>query len=59
VPKPGLDHTKSVVILERFSCLGEEWWMSDREIIVGGQRWSGSISCPIATTSRVGHKLPY
>jgi hypothetical protein len=40
------------------SCLGEKQWMSGREVIVGGQSWTGSIPCPISTTSRVGHKLP-
>jgi hypothetical protein len=32
--------------------------MSGREVAVGGQSWSESISCTIATMSRVGHDLP-
>jgi hypothetical protein len=45
-----------MVGLKRLSCLGEERWMSGREVAIGG--WSGSIPFPIATMSRVGHKLP-
>jgi hypothetical protein len=56
-PKLGLHHPKPVVSLKRLSCLGEEWQVSGREVTVGGRSWSGSISCPIATTSRVGHEL--
>jgi hypothetical protein len=56
-PKLGLNHLKPVIILERLSCLGEEWRVSGHEVAVGGQRWSGSIPCPIATTGRVGHQL--
>jgi hypothetical protein len=55
-PKLGLDHTKPVVSLKTLSCLGKERWISGREVAVGG--WSWSISCPIATMSRVGHELP-
>jgi hypothetical protein len=53
--KLGLRHPKPVISLERLSCLGEERRVSDREVTVRGQ--SGSISCPIATTSGVGHEL--
>jgi hypothetical protein len=31
--------------------------VSGREVAVGGQSGSGSISSPITTTSRVGHEL--
>jgi hypothetical protein len=44
--------------LKRLSCLGEERRMSGHEVAVGGQSWSWSIACPMATMSRVGHKLP-
>jgi hypothetical protein len=47
-----------MVDLKRLSCLGEEQQMSGHKIIVGGQSWSGSIPCPNATMSKVGHKLP-
>jgi hypothetical protein len=57
-PKLGLNHPKPVISLERLSCLSEEGWVSGHEVIVGGWRWSGSIPCPMATTSRVGHHLP-
>jgi hypothetical protein len=57
-PKLGLNHLKSVISLERLYCLGEERRVSGCEIIVGGQSWSESIPYPIATLSRVGHKLP-
>jgi hypothetical protein len=57
-PKLALDHPKPVVGLERLSCIGEERRMSGREVAVSGRSWSGSISCPIATMSRVGHELP-
>jgi hypothetical protein len=57
-PKLGLHHLKQVISLKRLSCLTEEQWVSGREDVVGGRSWSGSISCPIATTSRVGHELP-
>jgi hypothetical protein len=56
--KLGLHHPKSVIGLKRLSCLGEEWRVSGREVAVGGQSWSRSISCTIATMSGVGHKLP-
>jgi hypothetical protein len=52
-PKFGLHHSKLVISLKRFSCLGEERQVSSREVTVGGR--NGSISCLIATTSRVGH----
>jgi hypothetical protein len=57
-PKLGLHHPKPMVGLKRLSCLGEERRVHSREVVVGGRSWSGSISCPIATTSRVGHELP-
>jgi hypothetical protein len=57
-PKLGLHHLKPVIGLERLSCLSEEWWVSGREVTIGGRSGSGSISCPIATMSRVGHELP-
>jgi hypothetical protein len=57
-PKLGLQHPKSMIGLKRLSCLGEERRVSDREVSVGGRSRSESISCPIATTSRVGHELP-
>jgi hypothetical protein len=57
-PKHGLNHLKPVICLERLSCLSEERWVSGREVTIGGRSWSGDILCPIATTSRVGHKLP-
>jgi hypothetical protein len=57
-PKLELNHMKPMVDLERLSCLSEERQMSGHEVVVGGRRWSGGISCPIATTSRVGHELP-
>jgi hypothetical protein len=47
-----------VISLKSLSCLGEERRVSDREVAVGGKSWSGSISCPIATMSKVGHELP-
>jgi hypothetical protein len=53
-----LHHLKPVISLKRLSCLGEERRVSGREVTVGGTSWSGSISCPIGTTSRVGHELP-
>jgi hypothetical protein len=56
-PKLGLDHLKPVIGFERLSCLGEEWWVCGREVAVGSQSWSGSISCPMAAMSRVGHQL--
>jgi hypothetical protein len=57
-PELGLHHLKLVVDLKRLSCLSEERQVSGREVAVGGRSWSGSISHPIATTSRVGHELP-
>jgi hypothetical protein len=36
-PKLGLDHPKPMIGLERFSCLGEEQWVSGREVSVGSQ----------------------
>jgi hypothetical protein len=57
-PELELHHLKPVVGLKRLSCLGEDRWVRSREVVVGGQSRSGSISCPIATTSRVGHELP-
>jgi hypothetical protein len=57
-PKLGLHHPKPVVGLKRLSCLGEEWQMRSREVAVGGQSWSGSISCPIITTGGVVNELP-
>jgi hypothetical protein len=50
---------KPVVGLERLSCLGEERWVSVRNVIVGSQSWSRSIPHPVDTTSRVGHQLSY
>jgi hypothetical protein len=47
-----------MVSLKRLSYLSEEQWMSGCEVTVGSQSWSGSISCPIASMSRVGHELP-
>jgi hypothetical protein len=47
-----------MVGLKRLSCLGQDRRMSGHEVAVGGQSCSGSIPCPIDTTSRVGHKLP-
>jgi hypothetical protein len=55
--KLGLNHPKPVISLKRLSCLGEERWMGGREVTIGGQSRSRSISCPIATMSRVGHEL--
>jgi hypothetical protein len=55
-PKLGLDHLKLVIGLERFSCLSEERRVSSREVAVGSQSWSGSIPCPMAAPSRVGHQ---
>jgi hypothetical protein len=55
-PKLGLHHSKPMISLEGFSSLGEERRVSSRELAIGGR--SGSISCPIATTSGVGHELP-
>jgi hypothetical protein len=57
-PKLGLHHPKPVVGLKGLSCLGEERRVRTCEVAVGGQSWSGSISCPIATTGRVGNELP-
>jgi hypothetical protein len=57
-PKLGLNHPKPVISLESPSCLSEEGWVSGREVAVDGRRWSRSIPCPMATTSRVGHHLP-
>jgi hypothetical protein len=56
-PKLGLHHPKLVISLERLSWLGEVRRVSGCEVAIGGQSWSGSISCPITTTSRVGHEL--
>jgi hypothetical protein len=56
-PKLGLHYPEPVVDLERLSCLGEERRVSGREVAVGGRSGSRSISCPIATMSRVGHEL--
>jgi hypothetical protein len=56
-PKLGLDHPKPVIGLERLSCLGEERWVSGHKVIVGSRCWSGSIPCPMAAMSRVGHQL--
>jgi hypothetical protein len=56
-PKLGLNHPKPVIGLERLSCPGEEWWVSGHEVVVGSRSWSGSIPCPKAATSRVGHQL--
>jgi hypothetical protein len=56
-PKLGLNHPKSVIGLERLSCLGEERRVSGCEVAVGSRSWGGSILCPLATTSRVGHQL--
>jgi hypothetical protein len=57
-PKLGLHHPKLVISLKRLSYLGEERRVSGRKVAVGGRSRSGSISCPIATTSRVAHELP-
>jgi hypothetical protein len=57
-PKLGLDHLKPVIGLERLSCLGEERRVSGHEVAIVSRGWSGRISCPMATTSRVGHQLP-
>jgi hypothetical protein len=56
--KLGLHHPKPVIGLKRLSCLDEERRVSGHKVTVGGRSWSGSISCPIATTSGVGHELP-
>jgi hypothetical protein len=56
--KLGLHHPKPVVDLQRFSCLNEERRVCSHEIAVSGQSWSGSNSCPIATTGGVGYELP-
>jgi hypothetical protein len=56
-PKLGLDHPKPVIDLERLSCLGEERRVSGHKVAVGSRSWSGSIPCPMAATSRVGHQL--
>jgi hypothetical protein len=37
-PKLELDHPKLVIGLERLSCLGEERWVSSREVTRGSQR---------------------
>jgi hypothetical protein len=37
-PKLGLNHLKSVISLERLSCLGEERQVSGRKVVVGGRR---------------------
>jgi hypothetical protein len=47
-----------MVGLKRLSCIGAERRMSGCDVIVGGQSWSGSIPCPMDTTSKVDHKLP-
>jgi hypothetical protein len=57
-PELGLYHPKPVVGLKRLSCLGEERRVHSREVAVGGQSWSGSISYSIATTGGVGNELP-
>jgi hypothetical protein len=57
-PKLGLNHLQPVISHKRLSCLGKEQRVSGREVTVGGRSWSGSISCSIATTCRVGQKLP-
>jgi hypothetical protein len=57
-PELGLHHPKPVVGLKRLSCLGEERRVPSREVAVGGQSWSGSISCPNATTGGVDNELP-
>jgi hypothetical protein len=57
-PKLGHDHLKPMISLERLSSLGEERRVSGREVTIGSRSWSGSIPCPLATTSRVGHQLP-
>jgi hypothetical protein len=36
-PKLGLNHPKPVISLERLSRLGEEQWVSGREVVVGGR----------------------
>jgi hypothetical protein len=56
-PELGLHHPKPVVGLKRLSCLGEERRVRSHEVAVGGQSWSGSISCPIATMGGVGNEL--
>jgi hypothetical protein len=57
-PELGLHHLKPVVHLKRLSCFGEERRVHSREVDVGGQSWSRSISYPIVTTGRVGNELP-
>jgi hypothetical protein len=57
-PKLGLHHLKPVVGLKRLSRLGEKRWVHSREVAVGGQSWSWSISCPIATTCGICNELP-
>jgi hypothetical protein len=57
-PELGLYHPKPVVGLKRLSCLSEERRVHSREVTVGGQSWSGSISYSIATTGGVGNELP-
>jgi hypothetical protein len=56
-PELGHHHPKPVVGLKRLSCLSEERRVRSHEVVVGGRSWSGSISCPIATTGGVGNKL--
>jgi hypothetical protein len=36
-PKLRLNHSKPMTSLERLFCLGEEQWVSAREVTVGGQ----------------------
>jgi hypothetical protein len=57
-PKLGLHDLKPVVGLKRLSCLDEERRMRSREVALGGQSWSWSIPCPIATTGGAGNELP-
>jgi hypothetical protein len=57
-PELRLHHPKPVVGRKMLSCLGEERRMRSREVTVGGRSWSGSISCPIATTGGVSNELP-
>jgi hypothetical protein len=57
-PELGLDDLKLVTSLDRLSYLGEERPVSGHEVTIGSRSWNGSIPCPMATTSRVGHQLP-
>jgi hypothetical protein len=56
-PELGLNGTKLMIGLKRFSCFGEGWRAGCQELRIGGRSLPLGVPHPIATTSRVVHEL--